>query len=276
MGLEGKNSKYAKLSRTNTFELVRTLQDNGIRVLGSSIIGMEEHTPENIDAAIDHAVAHNTEFHQFMLYTPLPGTPLWNEHKQAGTLTDTDCQDMADTHGQLRFNFRHPNITDGREGEYLLRAFDRDFEVNGPSIARLIRTSLAGYMKHGNHPDKRVRKRFQMEAAGLASTHAGAIWACRAWYRHDPQVRARLDALLHDIFRTFGWRARLSASFIGRYILRCIRREDERLRHGWTYEPPTFYEKANQPGVPSKSLLAQLAKGRWVAPKPVPIAQPAI
>ena len=29
-----------------------------------------EHTPENIDAAIDHAVAHDTEFHQFMLYTP--------------------------------------------------------------------------------------------------------------------------------------------------------------------------------------------------------------
>ncbi len=276
MGLEGKDSKYAKLSRINTFELVRSLQANGIRVLGSSIIGMEEHTPENIDAAIDHAVAHDTEFHQFMLYTPLPGTPLWEEHAAAGTLTDTECRDMADTHGQLRFNFRHPHITDGREGEYLLRAFDRDFEVNGPSLARLIRTSLAGFRRHRHHPDQRVRKRFRMEAAGLATTHAAAIWACRAWYRHDPRVRARLDALLHDLYGTFGWRARLSSKLMGRIILSRIRREDRRLRHGWTYEPPTFYEKANEPGHPAGSLLSQLAKGRWVRPAAAPLPQPAV
>jgi hypothetical protein len=33
---------------------------------------MEHHTPHNIDAVIDHAVAHRAVFHQFMLYTPVP------------------------------------------------------------------------------------------------------------------------------------------------------------------------------------------------------------
>ena len=53
------------------------LRQHGIRVQGSTIIGLEHHTPEEHPAVeIEHAVAHNTDFHQFMLYTPVPGTPL--------------------------------------------------------------------------------------------------------------------------------------------------------------------------------------------------------
>ncbi len=75
MGIEGKGSAYKKLDKTDTPTLVAGLQANGIRVLGSTIVGLPEHTPANIDDAIDQAVAHDTEFHQFMLYTPLPGHP---------------------------------------------------------------------------------------------------------------------------------------------------------------------------------------------------------
>ncbi len=32
----------------------------------------------------------------------------------------------------------------------------------------------------------------------------------------------------------------------GTYIQFLLRREDRRLRRGWTYEPPTFYETTNQ------------------------------
>ena len=76
LGLEGKDSQYGKLAGTDTMALVRSLQSHGIRVLGSSIIGIEEHTPENIDEVIDYAVSHNTDLHQFMLYTPIAGHAL--------------------------------------------------------------------------------------------------------------------------------------------------------------------------------------------------------
>ena len=84
MGIEGCNSHYTKLQGIDTFELVRELQSHGIRVLGSTIIGLENHTPENIDEAIDYAARHDTDFHQFMLYTPIPGTPLHAELAAAG------------------------------------------------------------------------------------------------------------------------------------------------------------------------------------------------
>ncbi|QNN22588.1 radical SAM protein [Planctomycetales bacterium ZRK34] len=249
MGMEGKDSQYAKLSRANTQHLVKLLQSHGVRVLGSSIIGMENHTPENIDEAINYAVAHDTEFHQFMLYTPIPGTALFAEHKQAGTLTDPECRDVADTHGQFRFNYKHPHIPAGAETEMLIRAFTRDLHVNGPSVIRVARTTLAGYKRHRNHPDPRIRRRFKQEAKGLASVHAGAVWAARCWYAGEPELYARMDKLLKDIYATFGLRARLAAPLIGRIVMSSLKREAQRLRDGMHYEPPTFYEQVNQPAM---------------------------
>jgi radical SAM superfamily enzyme YgiQ (UPF0313 family) len=134
MGLEGENSRYGKLKEIDTRSLVRQLQSHGIRVLGSTIIGLEEHTPDNIDRVIDYAVSHNTDFHQFMLYTPLPGTPLYAQMSAEGRMKDeTECP-TPDTHGQFAFNYHHPHIQDGQETDFVLRAFQRDFEVNGPAV----------------------------------------------------------------------------------------------------------------------------------------------
>ena len=78
LGLESAQNDgyYVKLAGTDTLALTRELQAHGICVLGSTIVGMEHHTPENIWQDLDHAIAHDTVFHQFMLYTPMPGTPL--------------------------------------------------------------------------------------------------------------------------------------------------------------------------------------------------------
>jgi len=243
MGLEGNQSKYAKLSGIDTHALVADLQANGIRVLGSSIIGLEEHTPENIDAVINYAVSHETVFHQFMLYTPIPGTPLYEQHRQAGTLLPETKMPIADTHGQYRFNYKHKHIPEGHEETYLLNAFHRDFERNGPSLARLQRVLLVGWQKYKRHPQARIRKRFEFEVAGLKSTWAGAVWAMRKKYRHDRRLFAELSNLLQAIYREFGWKARLSAPVVGRFLMVTTRLEERRLANGWTLEPECFYEQ---------------------------------
>lgn len=243
MGLEGKNAAYTKLRDADTRTLVRTLQSHGIRVLGSSIIGMEDHTLENIDEAIEYAVEHDTEFHQFMLYTPIPGTPLYAEHEKAGTMLPAESYVEADIHGQLQFNFRHPHIPPGEEGRLILRAFNRDFEVNGPSVVRIARTVLNGWKRYKHHPDLRIRARFVWEARDLAITYAGALWAARQHFkRANSALAARISEILHEIKREFGLKSHLAAPLVGRYLLRTLSREETRLAHQWTYEPPTFYE----------------------------------
>ncbi len=86
LGLESSASAYEKLNGADTLALTRDLQSHGICVLGSSIIGLEHHTPENIHLDIDRAVAHDAVFHQFMLYTPMPGTPLHETVASEGRL----------------------------------------------------------------------------------------------------------------------------------------------------------------------------------------------
>ena len=142
MGLESPRSNYAKLKDTDSHELTHMLREHGIRVQGSTIIGLEHHTPDNIREEIEYAVAHNTDFHQFMLYTPVPGTPLFQEMSAQGRMLDGI--DLADIHGQDKFNFRHAAISRDDSKRFLDWAFWRDFERNGPSLFSHVRDHAAG------------------------------------------------------------------------------------------------------------------------------------
>lgn len=244
MGLEGKESRYHKLQGADTVEVVRLLQSHGISVLGSTIIGLEEHTPENMAEAIEHAIAHDTEFHQFMLYTPVPGTPLFAEHLEKGTLLDPEWKQGADAHGQLQFAHRHPNLPPGTETGWLLRAFRRDFEANGPSVLRMARTALRGWMRYAEDSNQRIRARFRREGERLPVEYAAALWAVRRYFRAEPVIRNKADEVLSQLRSIFGWRCRVASSLGGRFVYRMIRREEKRLSHGITREPPTFYEKS--------------------------------
>jgi len=246
MGLEGKDSQYAKLSRIDTRELVRELRDHGIAVLGSSIIGLEEHRPDNLDEVIDYAVSHGTDFHQFMLYTPIPGTPLHAEHLAKGTLLDDAEISIPDIHGQCMFNFRHAHIPAGQEQHYLLEAFQRDFRVNGPSLARLAETSLKGWQRYKDHKNPRIRARYKGDVSTIRTVYAAAVWAMRKWYQEEPAMAARLDGLLKGFYAEFGWITRAVAAVVGRYLLRKMKAEEARLAKGWSYEPQTFFEKNAQ------------------------------
>ena len=267
MGLEGQESQYAKLHDIDTLKLVSELQSHGIRVLGSSIIGLEEHTPENIDQAIDYAVRHDTDFHQFMLYTPNPGTPLHKKLSALGKMKHSDEYEEADIHGQLIFNYRHPHITGGQESEFILRAFNRDFEVNGPSVARIARTTLAGWKRYKNHPDSRIRRRYAWEARELGTAFSVSIEAMNLYYSKNTTMRTKMSAILKDLHYEFGLKSRLSAAIGGRYLLRKIRKEEKRLATGWTYEPPTFYEKSHGSGNQAGSASCRFVTPRVLEPQ---------
>ena len=244
MGLEGEDSAYSKLKNIDTHRMVRMLQSNGIKVLGSSIIGLETHSPSLIDNVIDYSVKHDTDFHQFMLYTPVPGTPLYEHHKNQGTLLPGI--EEADTHGQYCFNFRHRQISREQSGEFLLRAFNRDYESNGPSIMRIARTTFLGWKKNKHHPEARVRERYRREASGLFMQYGAALWAMERYFagRNQRLVR-RIRHLRLGILKEFGLKAALIGQIGGRVVEKTIRREERKLQEGWTYEPPTFLERKN-------------------------------
>ena len=172
-------------------------------------------------------------------------------------------------------NYRHPALSDQHTAEFMLRAFDRDFHVNGPSTVRIVRTTLAGYRRHKNHPNPRVRDRYAWEARELATTFSAVVGAAKLYFRNDPAMYAKMSALLRELHAEFGWKSRLASALGSRWVLRQIRKEEKRLAAGFSYEPPTFYERNEAAADRSDVPLCRSAAPLALPAKPAPVSSPA-
>ncbi len=211
---------------------------------GSTIIGLEHHTPDNIADEIESAAGYQTDFHQFMLYTPVPGTPLYQEMSDQGRLLKD--VDLADIHGQFKFNFRHAAISRDDSKKFLDWAFWRDFERNGPSLYRMCQTMLQGWQRYKNSPDPRVRERFTRQVKKLIGGYNAALWVMEREFRKvNRTVSEQIHSLRGEVQTEFPFIARLTAAWLGPILLWFTRREEKRLARGQTYEPPTFIERRN-------------------------------
>ena len=243
LGLESPGSGYSKLDGADTLRMARDLRGHGIVLLGSTIIGLEHHTPENILDEIEHAVSHETDMHQFMLYTPMPGTPLHRDMAGQGRLLDVD---LADTHGQHAFNFQHAAISREDSTKFLDLAFGRDFERNGPSLFRVCRTTFQGWMRYKDHPDLRIRERVHRESRLLRHAYAAVLWAIEHRLRHsNRQVALQVRALRKEMECEFGLLTAAAGRLLGPVLWWTSLREEKRLARGQTYEPATVIGHRN-------------------------------
>jgi hypothetical protein len=253
LGLESPRSDYPKLKGTDTRALVAELQAHGIHVHGSTIVGLEHHTPQNIAGEIEHAVGHDADCHQFMLYTPIPGTPLYAQMAEERRLVDVD---LADIHGQYRLNFRHAALTPEASKELLDGAFRLDYDRNGPSLFRMMRTMYRGWRRHREDPDPRVRRRWERTAAKLSNGYGAALWAMERYVsRSHPDVSRRIGVLRTEIERELGGPGkRIVDAALGRVLLWSARREARRFPAGRPREPRTWVERRHWQEAPAASL----------------------
>jgi hypothetical protein len=157
--------------------------------------------------------------------------------------------DLADIHGQHKFNFRHAAISREDSKRFLDWAFVRDFERNGPSLYRVCRTMLEGWRRHKDHPDARVRERFEREVQQLRNAFPAALWVMeRRLKKANAQVSASIHALRREIENEFGAVSVWAARVAGPVLLWLTRREERRIARGHTYEPPLIIERRNWAG----------------------------
>ncbi|MGW8207151.1 MAG: B12-binding domain-containing radical SAM protein, partial [Hyphomicrobiaceae bacterium] len=242
MGFESEESGYNKLKHADTVALTRELQSHGIRVQGSTIIGMEHHKPDTIREEIAHAVSHDADCHQFMLYTPIPGTPLHAQMEGEGRMLSGI--DLADIHGQFKFNFEHEHIARDESKSWLDFAFQHDYEVNGPSLYRMMRTMYEGWRRYGQDSNARVRARVAMEANNLKRGYGAALWAMERYLRDSNRaVSERIAELRTRMESEFGVLSRIIDHAVGPFLLWSARRESLVYPDGRPLEPRTFVER---------------------------------
>jgi len=242
LGLESPQAGYVKLKNADTIALTRELQSHGISVQGSTIIGMEHHTPENIEDEIEFAVSHDADCHQFMLYTPMPGTPLHRDVQRDGRLLEGI--ELADIHGQYKFNFRHPHISRDDSKRWLDFAFQRDYDVNGPSLFRMMRTRFDGWLRYRDDSDARVRARFEADARKFRYGWGAALWAMERFLRDSNDAASmRIGQLRERVEDEFGTVARAIDQVAGSVLLWSARREATAYPQGRPLEPRTFVDR---------------------------------
>ncbi len=95
VGFESINPKTLELynKKQNVDEIVnciKAVKDHGIRIHGMFVLGADTDNVDTIKATTDFAIKLNIDTIQFMILTPLPGTPVFFEMRDSDRLLHTD------------------------------------------------------------------------------------------------------------------------------------------------------------------------------------------
>jgi radical SAM superfamily enzyme YgiQ (UPF0313 family) len=157
IGVESKRQLYAKNKDTDFKILLSELRKRGISVLASLILFTEEHDKKTIWEDVDFVTSLNADYVQFSPLGPIPGTRLYEEYEREGkVIRDVPYESQ---HGLGKIWFRHDHFSREESEEFLRLAFEIDYNRNGASMLRNMKTTLAGYAYCRNHPDRVIRER---------------------------------------------------------------------------------------------------------------------
>lgn len=206
IGLESKFQQYPKQKGIDAMAYIKELKKNGISVLGSTILGVPDHTYDNMLDEIDHATRFGTDLHQFMIYIPLPSTPLWNKTEKDGDLIPGIP--WEDQHGQWKLTFKHKHITPDQSEKLLRFAFEEDYRILGPSLFRLITTRLNRLKQTQNHKSRLVQDRNKTEFQ-VFKNFPSILWAMERYFTFSNptlkkkiyKVRMEMQDFLGDTLR---------------------------------------------------------------------------
>ncbi|MFC1821612.1 B12-binding domain-containing radical SAM protein [Thermodesulfobacteriota bacterium] len=157
IGVESKKEIYAKNKDTDFYILFEELRKRGISVLASSILFIEEHDKNTIWEDVDFVTSLNPDYVQFSPLGPIPGTKLYDDYeKQRKVIKNIPYESQ---HGQGKIWFHHDHFSRDESEDFLRLAFEIDYNRNGASLLRVIKTTFKGYLYFRNHPDERIRRR---------------------------------------------------------------------------------------------------------------------
>lgn len=103
--LEAYNKKQ---DREDIIHCIRTVRDHGIHIHGMFVLGADTDDVETIRGTADFATGLGIDTVQFLILTPLPGTPFFHEMEESGRLLHTDWSKYDVQHSVFRPRLMSP------------------------------------------------------------------------------------------------------------------------------------------------------------------------
>lgn len=223
IGIESSHSPYFKTKGINLKKLFDSLHNVGIETVSSSMFGFDFHTREIILKEIDNVLALKPCLTQFLIYSPVPGTALYEKLKKENRLLSYPWK-HTDGHHLL---FKHPHLKPKELQELKELARKKSFEVLGPSFFRLIETRFQGYKHFIDSSNERLQHRAQKD--GRHAFKALPFFPAAKLFAPNKAVGKKLSLLEKEIQDTFG-KPTLKQSFTSILALKNCAVESIKLR----------------------------------------------
>jgi haloalkane dehalogenase len=152
----------AKRACDDVHAFIHSLQEHGVGVTASTILGWDFHTPENVLADIDAFVALEPLFYQVTPLIPCPGTQLYRRLQEDGRFLPG--QDWSFKRYQDDEVMQRKNFAQGELRRFYDLALKKLYEENGPSQIRLAKVALNGYLKFKDSAEPYLRARAKASA----------------------------------------------------------------------------------------------------------------
>jgi radical SAM superfamily enzyme YgiQ (UPF0313 family) len=231
-GKEADISSYSKMDNIDIPKTLKALQDVGINALVSMIVGLDHHTDELIQKDLDFHLSLYPSLSQFMIYTAIPGTPLYEcMNKEGRILHDMDWH-LIDG---FRPNYKHKNIAGDKLIEWQMECFKQDYEKLGPTVFRFINIALRGYRRFCDS-DIPIQ---QARAKGFAKycKQVRPLFDVGIKYAPNDMIVGKIQALQADVEELFG-KAPLGQKILGKLAFTSARVGQQLIdENRWTNQP---------------------------------------
>ena len=127
-----KDMKRFTVEHDKQYKVIKKCEDAGIKVKTMFIIGNPEDTKDTIIQSINYAKYLPSLYSQFSVFTPYPGTPVYNEFKEI--ISETKLEKF----NQYNLTFKHKNLSKKEISELKSLAYFK-FYFNLKKIVQILK-----------------------------------------------------------------------------------------------------------------------------------------
>ena len=201
VGIESPSTAHLdKLSGVDLRATIDNLAASGIKVIGSLIAGLEDHTEETIREDMRWALSLATTGIQYMPVNPIPGTVSFQRLAEKGMIPQRDPNFFNMSH----YNVVHPSLTEEKVLALLQGFFDEEHRTGGPLVYRFLHGRWQGYQRYHDHASPYLRGRARIFESDLM--RGFPVLLIGETLAPSDQTRARFRDLRRQVQRHFRWR----------------------------------------------------------------------
>lgn len=198
VGIESMEAPFRKRKVSDLNEVFSRLHSLGVTTTGSSIFGLDHHTPVTLPQEVNYVIDLCPSTVQLSNLMPAEGTPLRRRLEKAGRIHTLGFKD-ADLYSEV---IDHPNFSPGEINSAIFGGYEKIYHTIGPSIYRILETWFAGYKNLKKSLTNTLNRRaglYEQKIKGLLP-----VFLNTNQYLPNEDIKDKVGNTLEEIISEFG------------------------------------------------------------------------